>query len=112
MGSLESCEGIEASRDTILELLEKEAAIVGHDRCVLAGFSQGGAMALYVGLQVPQRLAGIIAMSAYLPCPTRVVVSKSALQTPVLQCHGEVDAMVRFSAARASEDFLIAHGIE
>uniref|UniRef100_A0A7S4V1C7 Phospholipase/carboxylesterase/thioesterase domain-containing protein n=1 Tax=Alexandrium monilatum TaxID=311494 RepID=A0A7S4V1C7_9DINO len=109
---LESCEGIEASRDTILELLAKEAAAVGHDRCVLAGFSQGGAMALFVGLQLPQRLAGVLSLSAYLPTPGTVSISQEALATPVLQCHGEADSMVAISTARATEQFLEAHGVQ
>lgn len=110
--SLESCEGIEASRDTILELLTKEAASVGHDRCLLAGFSQGGALALYTGLQLPHRLAGMLALSAYLPTPASVSVSQEALSTPVLQCHGEVDSMVAISTARTTEDFLEANGLK
>lgn len=110
--SLESCEGIDASRDTVLELLEKEAALVGHERCVLAGFSQGGAMALYVGLQLPKRLAGIASLSAYLPTPATVVVTTEAQQTPVLLCHGEADGVVRFSMARETEKFLISQGVK
>lgn len=110
--SLESCDGIEASRDAVLELLAKEAAAVGHERCLLAGFSQGGAMALFVGLQLPHRLAGLLALSAYLPTPDTVSVSPEALATPVLQCHGEADSMVAIGTARTTEAFLEAHGIE
>jgi len=110
--SLEVCDGIEASRDTVLELLEKEAAWVGHRRCVLAGFSQGGAMALFVGLQLSQQLAGIVSLSAYLPKPADVIVTPEALATPVLQCHGEADSMVQISVARKAQAFLEEHGIQ
>merc|ERR1712187_854372 len=107
----EACAGIEDSRQQVLSLLDHEADAVGHDRCVLAGFSQGGAMALYVGLQVPSRLAGIIAMSAYLPRPDAVVLgSEATVTTPVLQCHGELDGMVKMSAARKTEEFLLSRG--
>merc|ERR1712194_5341 len=92
-------------------LLELEAVQVGHDRCVLAGFSQGGAMALYVGLQWRHRLAGLVAMSSYLPKPDKVKVSEEAREIPVLQCHGELDPMVELSNARAAEKFMEAQGI-
>eukprot|EP00927_Polykrikos_kofoidii_P065431 TRINITY_DN61186_c0_g1_i1.p1 TRINITY_DN61186_c0_g1~~TRINITY_DN61186_c0_g1_i1.p1 ORF type:complete len:336 (-),score=36.06 TRINITY_DN61186_c0_g1_i1:403-1314(-) len=108
---LESCDGIQASKDIVEGLLEKEASDVGHSRCVLAGFSQGGALALYVGLQRPERLAGILSLSAYLPRPSEVIVSPQALLTPVLQCHGEVDPMVKITAARKTESFLTGVGI-
>merc|ERR1711920_752440 len=61
----EDCVGIEDSRQSVLRMLEQEAKDIGYDRCVLAGFSQGGAMSLYVGLQLSNRLGGIIAMSGY-----------------------------------------------
>lgn len=107
----EACDGIGESAQIVTGLLEREVRVVGHHRCILAGFSQGGAMALYVGLQVSQRLAGILAMSAYLPTPASVRVTAEALETPVLQCHGEADAMVKMSAARATEEFLVSHGV-
>eukprot|EP00931_Biecheleriopsis_adriatica_P062958 TRINITY_DN38055_c0_g1_i1.p1 TRINITY_DN38055_c0_g1~~TRINITY_DN38055_c0_g1_i1.p1 ORF type:complete len:262 (+),score=50.11 TRINITY_DN38055_c0_g1_i1:51-836(+) len=109
--SLESCDGIEDSKVIVEKLLEKEAASVGHHRCVLAGFSQGGAMALYVGLQLTHRLAGIVALSSYMPTPSTVAVSSEARKTPVLQCHGEDDAMVKISAAHATDKFLESAGI-
>lgn len=109
--SAEPCGGIEASRDTVLGMLEEEAKQVGYNRCVLAGFSQGGAMALYTGLQLSHRLAGIAALSAYLPRPAHVSVTPEALDTPVLQCHGRDDTMVRFSAAQQTEEFLKSSGI-
>ena len=51
-----------------MDLLNKEAALVGGaEKVVLGGFSQGAAMTMYVGLQYPQRLAGLVALSGYLP---------------------------------------------
>merc|ERR1711879_42942 len=99
------------STKTVIGLLEREADVVGYERCILAGFSQGGAMALYVGLQVPHKLAGILYMSAYLPRPTEVVITPQARETPVLQCHGEVDPMVRIDTGRKAEEFLSLHGV-
>merc|ERR1712086_572449 len=107
----EPSHGIEASREVVAGLLEVEAGQVGHDRCVLAGFSQGGALALYVGLQWHHRLAGLVAMSSYLPKPHQVKVSEEAREIPVLQCHGVLDSMVELSNARAAEKFMAAQGI-
>jgi predicted esterase len=74
---------------------------IPHDRIVVAGFSQGGAMALYTGLQLPHQLAGVLCMSGYLPLsePASGLTgvfepTASAIKTPVLMCHGKLDSMV------------------
>jgi predicted esterase len=71
------CTGIEESKAAITTLVEEEiSAGIPADRIVIGGFSQGGAMALYAGLQYPSRLAGVLCLSGYLahaegdtPCP-------------------------------------------
>jgi phospholipase/carboxylesterase len=65
-------------------------------RIVLAGFSQGGAVALYAGLRYHERLAGILAMSCYLPFPETLAAQKSAANAdvPILLCHGRSDPVV------------------
>jgi phospholipase/carboxylesterase len=71
-------------------------------RTVLAGFSQGGAMTLDVGLQLP--LAALIVLSGYLHSPLQV--KKASL--PILMVHGTLDTVVPVSAARQSRDALMA----
>jgi phospholipase/carboxylesterase len=83
--------GILDSATAIRRLIERENTRgVPCERIVLAGFSQGGAMAYAVGLSYPQRLAGIVALSAYIPAPTTLEASLSAANrsTPVFAAHG------------------------
>ena len=72
---------------------ENAAGIPDH-RIVLAGFSQGGALSLYTGLQHPRALAGVLCMSGYLPKPEAIKPSPAALVTPVRLLHGDSDPMV------------------
>jgi len=71
---------------------------------VVAGFSQGGAMALHVGLNYPERLAGIMALSAYLMFPERLHSerSKANSATPIFIGHGIHDPMVPFALGQAA----------
>jgi phospholipase/carboxylesterase len=89
--------GIRHSADKIRALVnvEKERGIPA-SRIILAGFSQGGAMALHVGLRYPDKLAGIMALSAYLLFPDRLQSehSKANSATPVFIGHGTQDPMV------------------
>jgi phospholipase/carboxylesterase len=81
-------------------------------RVVLAGFSQGGAVALHAGLRYPERLAGILALSTYLPFPALLAAEKSAANAdvPVLMCHGREDAVVPIRMGSDSRDLLQALG--
>jgi phospholipase/carboxylesterase len=82
------------------------------ERIVLAGFSQGGAMALHVGLRWPERLAGIVALSTYLTLPEALEAEASAAQRglPVFQAHGRVDPVVTLERGEATRDQLSAAG--
>lgn len=81
-------------------------------RVVLAGFSQGGAVALYAGLRHPQRLAGIIGLSSYLPFAKTLAGEKSPANSsvPILMCHGRADPIVLYSMGTESRDALEAQG--
>lgn len=81
-------------------------------RVVLAGFSQGGAMALHCGLRYPKRLAGVIALSTYLPLPDKVEaeLSDANRDLPVLMCHGTQDPIVPLRLAQASCSRLLTLG--
>lgn len=77
-------------------------------RIFLAGFSQGGAIALACGLRHPQALAGIIALSTYLPLAdkTRTECQAANFTTPIFQAHGEHDPIVALSHAQQSHRWL------
>jgi phospholipase/carboxylesterase len=82
------------------------------ERIVLAGFSQGGAMALHVGLRWPERLAGIVAMSTYLTLPETLSAEASDAQQglAIFQAHGTVDPVVTPDRGAETRDRLVAEG--
>jgi phospholipase/carboxylesterase len=81
-------------------------------RLVLAGFSQGGAVALSAGLRFPVRLAGVLALSTYLPFPSRLAAERSQanLTVPILMCHGRLDPIVPLTMGIEARDALGAQG--
>lgn len=85
---------------------------IAADKIVLAGFSQGGVISLFSGLRYPQKLAGILAMSCYLPSPDSLPTDLSVAnqQTPILQHHGEQDEVVPISAGKMANTLLIEAG--
>lgn len=105
--------GIRRSAEHLDALIDREQmrGVPSH-RVVLAGFSQGGAMSLFVGLRRPQRLAGIMCLSGYLVLDATLSSEASAASrdTPILQCHGTDDPMVPHPLGRSSFDLLSAEG--
>ena len=81
-------------------------------RIVLAGFSQGCAMALMAGLRHRERLAGILGLSGYLPLAERLAAERSPANAdlPVFLAHGTQDEVVRIERATASRDLLASLG--
>lgn len=75
----------------------------------LAGFSQGGAMALYTGLNYDQKLAGIVALSAYIPCIDQLVLQLN-IETPVFMGFGHFDPLVQPQWTKKSCDYLQQNG--
>lgn len=109
----ENCNGIEDSADTITAILDEEhAGGMPYTRMALAGFSQGGALSLWTGFQLPEekKLAGILVMSGYLAGAKRFRVTPGLESTPTLHCHGTADPMVRWEWAAASEAALKGAG--
>jgi len=103
---------VESSR-RIAGCIERERQLgVAPARVVLAGFSQGGAVALYTGLRFPDRLAGILAMSCYLPFPETLAAERSAANSdvPILLCHGRGDPVVPIAMGLEARRDLEAHG--
>ncbi|CAK9027616.1 Acyl-protein thioesterase 1 [Durusdinium trenchii] len=110
----ENCEGIAESRARISKILDDEHAKgVPFSRMVLSGFSQGGAMSLFTGLQMPaeKKLAAILVMSGYLPAKDKFALSDGAKDTPVLHCHGTADPMVAFEWAQLTQTRLVEMGV-
>ncbi len=109
----EDATGIHESAATVHGLIDQErAAGISAGRIVLAGFSQGGAIALQAGVRYPQALAGILALSTYLPLPGTLAAEAAAanLGVPILMCHGRQDPIVPLALARKSFDTLTAQG--
>jgi phospholipase/carboxylesterase len=105
--------GVRASAEIVSRLIAEEAAAgVAEDCIVLAGFSQGGAMALYSGLRHPRRLGGVMALSAYLPVRAKLAAEASPAnrETPILMCHGLHDCIVPLALGQASRDYLVSVG--
>lgn len=105
----EDAAGIQRSALSIAKFIEREAARgIAYEKIVLAGFSQGCAMALYLGLRFPHRLAGIMALSGYLPLAMSLAIEKhSANQgTPIFMAHGAYDEVVIPERAQASHALL------
>jgi len=112
-GAVEDAAGIEASAERVGELVRRETALgIAPNRIVLAGFSQGGAMALHAGTRYPESLAGILALSTYLPLRDRLAAEASAAnrQIPILMCHGRHDTMLTIQVGRHSRDLLMRAG--
>lgn len=106
--------GLEATRARIERYIAAERAQgIEAGRIVLAGFSQGGATALHVGLRHGERLAGIIALSCYLPLRDRLATETAAANrsTPILMCHGREDVVVLSAFGEMSRDALLAAGL-
>jgi phospholipase/carboxylesterase len=89
--------GIRASQTAIDTLIRRENARgISSERIVLAGFSQGGAMALFAGTRYPERLAGIMGLSCYQVLAAQFAAERSAANqsTPVFLAHGTQDPVV------------------
>jgi phospholipase/carboxylesterase len=101
------------SADQIRALIDRERERgIPSDRLVLAGFSQGGALAVYVGLRSPEAFAGLIGLSTYLLDDGSLDGERSEphLTTPIFQAHGELDPMVPLAAGTLAHDRLVELG--
>lgn len=103
--------GIEASRAEVETLIqaEKDKGIAA-DKIIVAGFSQGGAIALHAGLRHANTLAGVMGLSTYLPLRTRLAdeASPANQDTQILLAHGSMDPMVPQQLGELSRDALKA----
>ena len=111
--SAEDFNGIQASADALTALIRAENARgIASSRIVLAGFSQGGAMALHIATRFAEKLAGVIALSCYLPLALRFASERSSanLATPIFMAHGTQDPVLPFSMGDESRRVLEGTG--
>lgn len=110
--SKEDADGICASQHYIEQLIDQEIQRgIPAERIVLAGFSQGGAIALHTALRYPLRLAAVLALSTYLPLQSRLASEQhqANADSPIFMAHGVQDDIISLQMAQASRDVLIAH---
>lgn len=107
--------GVRASQAAIGRIIEREISRGSSaGKIILAGFSQGGAIALQTGLRHPQKLGGIMALSTYLPLAESFAdeASEQNRKTPIFMAHGTEDAVIPFQMAARSRDILVEHGYD
>eukprot|EP01038_Epipyxis_sp_PR26KG_P016042 gene16042-21777_t len=91
---MEVCNGIDESMSRINQFIDSEHQLgIPYHRIALAGFSQGGALSLYTGLQssIENRLAGLLCLSGYLPSAGSFKYTQGLEELPILHCHGTAD---------------------
>lgn len=111
----EDAAGVRASQQLTQTLIQRELDQgIALNRIAIAGFSQGGAIALQTALRYPQRLAGVMALSSYLPLRDSLAAELSAAnrELPILMCHGRQDPVVPLMLGELSRDALIAQGLK
>jgi len=107
--------GLRESQKLIEELIVRENTRgIPSSRVVLAGFSQGGVLALQTGLRQSKPLAGLMALSSYLPMSPMIEVERNAASNsvPIFMGHGITDNIVPLALGRMSRDTLIKLGYE
>ena len=105
--------GLRASMREVQALIDRERARgVAANRIVLGGFSQGCAMALLAGLRYPERLAGLVCMSGYLPLAGSTAAERHDANAlvPIFMAHGQRDGVIPIDRASASRDALAKLG--
>ena len=109
----EDPQGVIESAAQIEALIARENARGVADRdIVLAGFSQGGAIALYTGLRHPRRLGGLLALSTYMPLSERLAAEAHPAnrELPIFQAHGRGDTVIPHDFGRKTGELLEAAG--
>jgi phospholipase/carboxylesterase len=112
-GARQDEDGIRESEAATRALVLREAERgIPAGRVVLAGFSQGGAIALHTALRHPVALAGVIALSSYLPLSSRLDGEghPANARTPIFMGHGTEDDIVPLARGRQTRDLLLARG--
>jgi phospholipase/carboxylesterase len=111
--SAEDFTGMQATAASVQRLIAQQSeAGIPAERMVIAGFSQGGAMALHIATRAEQRFAGVIALSCYLPLAKELAASRQPANdaTPIFMAHGISDTVVPLELGRESWRLLQAAG--
>lgn len=106
-------DGVRRSQEEINEIIaEQRADGIASDRMVLAGFSQGGVIALQTALRHPEKFAGVLALSTYLACADTLGSEGTVAnhKTPIFYGHGSADAVIPMALAKQSRAKLENHG--
>ncbi|MQR01738.1 alpha/beta hydrolase [Glaciimonas soli] len=101
--------GLRKSQTQIEALIAQERARgIAADKIIIAGFSQGCAMALQIGLRHPEKLAGLMCLSGYLPLSDKIAAERNVANqdTPIFMAHGRMDPVVVLDRAEKSRDLL------
>jgi len=112
-GASEDERGIRDSGVLVEKLIQRERdAGVPANAIVLAGFSQGGAIALHAALRHREALAGVMALSTYLPLRGTLAAEAAVANQgiPILMCHGSYDPVLPIQLGELSRDLLVAQG--
>ena len=111
--------GIRDSAETLKRLIEREHDRgVDYDRVVLAGFSQGGAIAMHTAMRFPEKLAGLMALSTWMPLEATIdgeVMQSPESQPrdlPVLMAHGSFDPMLPIAVGQHARDIMQKAGFD
>ncbi|KQV53659.1 MULTISPECIES: alpha/beta hydrolase [unclassified Duganella] len=115
LGRQEDEKGLRESQILVDALIEREIARgIPANRIVLGGFSQGCAMTLQAGLRYPQKLAGLMCLSGYVPLADKVAAERQAAnqETPIFMVHGRMDPVIPIERAVASRDLLATLGYQ
>ena len=109
---MEDVESIIKSSNSIHNYIDTEVKKgIESNKIIVAGFSQGGAIALYSGIRYPSKLAGLLALSAYLPVPGNLEKEASShKETPIVMAHGTDDDIIPIKQGRCSYRRLIKSG--
>jgi phospholipase/carboxylesterase len=105
--------GIYQSAKLVSQLIDQEMNKgIPSEQILLAGFSQGGVIALHTGLRYPSKLAGIVALSTYLPTLEQLKTERSTVNnaTPIFMAHGILDSVVAIESGKAAFNALHALG--
>ena len=112
-GGAEDEAGIRESQGLLERVIAREVERgIPHGKIALAGFSQGGAIVLQTALRQKERLAGVLALSTYLPLAGKLAAERDAanLGLPIFMAHGQYDDMISLARAAQSRDALHALG--
>jgi phospholipase/carboxylesterase len=103
--------GVRESTATLEALIQREIERgIDASNIVIAGFSQGGAIAMHAALRSKQKLAGLMALSTYLPLASEL--GDDIVKLPIFMAHGTFDPVLPMALGRESADLLLAKGLD